>query len=319
MNHELEILVVDDELPVRKVMRRILQEDGYKVTTAADGAEGLLKFQQNPVPIVFTDIYMPKMSGIELLQKLKQHPKDPQVIMMTGYASTESAISTLRAGAYDYILKPFEDNDVIISTVRRAASRVRLQDETQRLMEMLKQKTESLETANANLIRLATHDSLTGLYNHRYFLERLVSEINRSERYIKRFSMLFIDLDYFKIYNDTHGHLKGDQLLRSLSIIFMDSFRQTDVVARYGGDEFVVILPETPKDQAIKLAAKLQRRVMKNPFAGIQTMPRQRISVTVGVAAFPQDGTSAEALLQCADQNMYAAKARKHLLDNTIG
>ncbi len=295
-------------------MRRVLKKEGFDVTTAANGAEALVEFQKASNPIIFTDIYMPEMTGIELLEKVKQHHSDTQVIIMTDYASTESAISTLRAGAYDYIMKPFEDINVISNTAHRAAQEVRLYQENRRLVEMLKRKTESLEAANANLKELATHDALTRLCNHHFFLKSLLAEIHRSERYDKVFSLLFIDLDNFKIYNDANGHLQGDQLLRSISLIFLESFRKTDIVARYGGDEFVVILPETSNQQAQMLAAKLYSRVIAHPFPGIRAMPGTRISVSIGSATFPQDGAIADELIQCADKAMYAAKKKQHLL-----
>jgi diguanylate cyclase (GGDEF)-like protein len=311
MDQTLRLLVVDDKEIIRTTITQVLEDDGYEVVTASNGAEALETYKKEHFPLVITDIYMPKMTGIDLLAAIKEIDNTTQVIIMTSYASIDSAISTIRSGAYDYLIKPFEDIELISNVVRHAAEKVRLKQQTQHLIEMLKLKTEELEQSNAHLKSLATRDSLTGLYNHRYFQESLTAELNRAKRYQRPFSLLFIDLDYFKQFNDANGHLDGDKLLIELSNLFMDSFRKTDVVCRYGGDEFAVILPEASKQRAHMLAAKLHAQVADHPFNGREVMPESRVTVSIGTATYPDDETDTEGLLRQADEVMYTAKKNR--------
>lgn len=311
MAQTLRILVVDDKEIICSTLRQVLEEDGYAVTTAGNGAEALALYKEENFPIVITDIYMPQMTGLELLTAIKQIDNNSQVIVMTSYASIDTAISTLRAGAYDYLTKPFEDIELVSKVVRNAAEKIRLEEDANHLVEMLQQKTEQLEAANSHLRKLAARDGLTGLYNHRYFQESLTAELHRANRYERPFSLLFIDLDYFKNYNDTLGHLKGDKLLTDLANLFTESFRRTDIICRYGGDEFAVILPETSKQETRSIAAKLHEQVANHPFQGCEALPRNQVTISIGFATYGEDGTTAEDLLHHADQIMYAAKKNR--------
>ena len=317
---DFRILVVDYEGAMRRRLAHVLDADGFEVTLAANGAEALQLHEQLPFALVFIDIALHDISGTQLLKALKAPDPDTQVVVMTRYASLDTALAVLRAGAYDYLTKPFEDIGHVTATARRAIEKVRLKRENSGLIEALKLKTEQLQEANRQLKHLATHDELTGLYNHRYFQERLGEEINLARRYQKRFALLFIDLDYFKIYNDTNGHQAGDSLLKELAVQFMAGLRKTDVVARYGGDEFGVILPETPLSKAQLIAEKLCTRVAHYPFKGCEGMPGKRVTISVGCGVFPQHGNSANALLKHADKELYGIKRERLIngLSSTI-
>jgi diguanylate cyclase (GGDEF)-like protein len=199
----------------------------------------------------------------------------------------------------------------VSNVVRRAAEKIELEWKTDRLIEMLKQKTEQLEKSNAQLHSLAIRDNLTGLYNHRYFQESLKAELNRAQRYQRQFSLLFIDLDYFKTYNDTQGHLRGDRLLIDLSNLFLTCFRKSDIICRYGGDEFAVILPETSRQKACITAATLHARVADHPFYGREAMPHGRVTASIGFATYPDHDADVEGLLHHADRFMYEAKKNR--------
>jgi diguanylate cyclase (GGDEF)-like protein len=188
--------------------------------------------------------------------------------------------------------------------------RIDLLRENERLMHQLKIKTQALEKANAKLHNFAINDGLTGLNNRRHFQECLVAEIDLCERYEDYFALLFLDLDYFKIYNDINGHMEGDALLQTLAQLFLKAFRKTDTVARYGGDEFAVILPKTTMTQAVQLGEKVSRQVAVYPFDGIDGMPEKKITISVGCAAYPHDGTTADELLRWADDMLYKVKRR---------
>lgn len=311
MAEKPRILVIDGEIRYRRVLSKMLEDGGYAVTACANALEALDIYTQRPFPLVITDVEISGMTGIELLQQIKESNVFTEIIVMNNYASLNTAIAAMRSGAYDYLVKPFKDREVICNTAHRALEKVKLQKQNQNLIEALKQHNRVLEAANSRLRKLATHDDLTGLFNHRHFQDRLKSELERAQRYPERFSILFIDLDHFKTYNDTNGHLEGDRLLKELSALFMLSFRKTDMVARYGGDEFVVILPETPKEQARKIAAKLHERVARYPFNKCDSMPHQCITVSIGMASFPEDGTNADTLLHHADQMLYHGKKKR--------
>ena len=302
------ILVVDDEESIRSVLSQVLDEDGFEVTEAASGEAALELFQKQPFYLVISDIVMPGINGLELLAKIKELNPDTQVIIMTSYASLDTAVSALRSGAYDYIFKPFEDLDVISAAARRAAEKIRLITENQTLIKRLTNKTVALEKANETLKKLAVRDGLTGLYNHRYFQEDLAHALLRAGRYKRIFSLIFLDVDHFKSYNDTHGHTMGDKLLRTIAQILKKSLRKSDLIARYGGDEFVISLPETAKDQTRNVAEKICKYVRNYPFPGRETQPLGKISLSIGVAAFPEDGTDGSALIHSADQALYQAK-----------
>lgn len=305
------ILIIDGEERIRRILEKLLEGSGYNVTVKSSGADALAAHIQKPFPVVITDIEIPDMTGIELLNLIKDRNQLTEVIVMNSYASLDTAIRAMRAGAYDYLVKPFKDREIICNIANRALEKFKLQRQNLNLIEALKQHNKALETTNAQLKKLATHDDLTSLFNHRYFQERLRMELNRSKRYPKPFSILFIDLDHFKIYNDTNGHLAGDRLLKTLARLFMKSFRKTDMVARYGGDEFVVLLPETPRKLAHFIAAKLHERVANFSFPNCESMPGKRITISIGLATCPEHGTTPNALLHHADQMLYHGKTER--------
>jgi diguanylate cyclase (GGDEF)-like protein len=179
------------------------------------------------------------------------------------------------------------------------------------------ERTHELAEANARLGQLAVTDGLTGLYNHRHFHERLSLEVERSQRGGRPVSLLMIDVDHFKAYNDTYGHPAGDEILRQLAQVLTAERRVNDVVARYGGEEFAVILVDASKFTAAKIAEKLREDVFGHEFPrrprqdgrdGREGRDGSRISISVGVATFPDDAGDPEALVRAADAALYAAK-----------
>jgi len=304
----IRILVSDDDESLRSVLKQVLSIDGYEVTLAASGEEALAAFNKEPYPLIITDIRMGKMSGITLLQEVKRLRPDTQVIIITSNATVDTAITAIQGGAYDYLVKPFEDIALISSVARRAVEKIRLTEENKSLIEKLKQKNEELEHVNRILKELTIRDGLTGLYNHRYFQENLAMEILRSKRYARTFSLVFLDVDFFKRYNDTHGHLHGDAVLVALSKLLIAGLRKTDVAVRYGGEEFVLLLPETSKEYAFTVAGTLREKIAAHPFPGRETQPQEKVTVSMGIAAFPEDGSDGSTLLHHADKALYQAK-----------
>ena len=304
----MDLLVVDDEETLRSVVSQVLSADGFEVDEAASGEEALESFRSKSHSLIITDIRMGGMSGIDLLTAIKQHNPDTQVVIMTSHASLDTALTALRAGAYDYLIKPFESLDLISAVAGRAAEKARLVAQNRELVEQLKRANEELQEANVILKEMAIRDGLTSLHNHRYFQEAFAQELSRSKRYQKSCSVIFIDVDNFKIYNDTNGHPEGDKLLKTLSQILMSHLRGSDLAARYGGEEFVLLLPETSKEAALRIAEGLRAKVEEEPFAGGEKQPLKRVTISVGVACYPEDGQDGREVLTFADQLLYKAK-----------
>jgi diguanylate cyclase (GGDEF)-like protein len=302
------VLVVDDEESVRGLLREVLSIEHHEVTTAASAEEALELHRADPFPLVVTDIRLGGMTGIVLLHELRKLSPETQVIMMTSYASLDTAVLSMRAGAYDYLIKPFEDVDIVTLVVKRAIEKIRLIVENRVLVEQLKQSNSHLIEMNRTLQELAYRDGLTGLYNHRNFQESLTVEIERSKRYQKQFSLIFLDVDNFKQYNDRNGHVKGDSLLQALAGLITQHIRSADFAARYGGEEFVILLPETGLDGAIQYAEKLRTMIEMHPFDGREQLPTGRVTVSMGISVFPHDGVDATHLIHRADEALYAAK-----------
>lgn len=308
MDYEARILVVDDEESIRGVVSDALAEKGLHIDEASSGETALEAIKQNKYQLVMTDIRMDGMDGIVLLQRSKTISPNTEVIIMTSHASMETAISALRFGAYDYLVKPFEDISLVSAAAHRALEKVWLTEENKSLMEKLAIQNKKLARVSRFLKELAFRDGLTGLYNHRYFHESLKEGVLRAVRHGRPLSAMLIDVDHFKTYNDAHGHPAGDRLLKSLAKLITSRMRKSDVAARYGGDEFVALLYETEKDDAKEVAESLLGLVAKHPFEGGQTQPLGRVTLSIGVSAVSGDLDDASALLQRADEALYEVK-----------
>jgi diguanylate cyclase (GGDEF)-like protein len=189
--------------------------------------------------------------------------------------------------------------------VNRMASA--LQHERENLERLVAERTHELQELNARLERLAVTDGLTGVFNHRRFHESLHAELARSERHKRPMAVLMVDVDFFKKVNDSMGHPAGDELLRRMAEVLGKDLRQTDLIARYGGEEFGVLLPETTKSEAMQVAERM-RGAVEDKLNGSQMNWPARVTVSIGVATFPEDGRAAEQLLLAADQALYIAK-----------
>ncbi|MDH4274412.1 MAG: diguanylate cyclase [Gammaproteobacteria bacterium] len=303
------ILVVDDDAPIREMIAEVLTDCAYSVELAFNAENALEKFKVEKFDLAIVDIRLGGMNGVDLLREIKKISPNTHVIIITSYASMESAIAVLKEGAYDYLIKPFEDMELIVSAVRRAMDNLHLFKEKEQLVEMLKQRNAELERANVRLSELAVLDGLTGLYNHRHLQETLAKELARATRHSRDLSVVFIDVDHFKNYNDTHGHQAGDFVLKALSEIMLHGVRKGDIVARYGGEEFVIILPETNSQEAGVVAEKIRLLIEKHPFTGKDTQPNGIVSVSIGVSSLSVSCASSSALLAAADSALYKAKS----------
>ncbi len=289
------ILVVEDDEIVRRLLLDTLSENGYSIETATNAKDALEKLNQKSFNAILTDIKMPDIDALELLRAVKTTHPDIPVIVMTDYGSKESAIASIRAGAYDYITKPI-DLDKLMIAIEHSLEKHKLEDQTKQLIE----KNERLES-------LVVRDSLTGLYNHKHLHEMLKIEFRRARRYHDPLSCMMIDIDHFKVVNDTYGHQFGDFVLTSLAKIFLSIIRDVDVVARYGGEEFFIILPKTSIEGAHALGEKIREAVHAHNFyyEGRSAI----ITISTGISnVSDRDVHGKDTLIQHADNALYEAK-----------
>ena len=304
----MNILVADDELAIRSLVGELLTDEGHVVTLAEDGEDALEKFKKEWHEIVFSDIRMPKMTGIELLGEIKKMTELTQFIIMTSHASVDNSIAALKKGAFDYILKPFDDLEVVVDAAKRAIANLSAIREQQYLLNTLSRQNQELGTLNKKFRELAIRDGLTGLFNHRHGEDRLADEVDRARKFNRDLSLLFIDLDNFKFFNDKHGHLAGDDVLHSLGKLMSGATRDSDTLARWGGEEFIIIAPETNEQQACQLAETIRKLVAEYAFPHADQQPLGHVSLSIGVATMSDGIANAEQLLKLADKAVYRAK-----------
>jgi diguanylate cyclase (GGDEF)-like protein/PAS domain S-box-containing protein len=182
--------------------------------------------------------------------------------------------------------------------------------ELQVIRNLYKEKLKEIEVMREEALRLSYTDDLTGIYNRRFFIEQLTLEVERQKRYPTPLSLLMVDIDYFKSYNDANGHLAGDQVLKAISILIQRGVRQTDIVARYGGEEFSAILINAGREKALEIAERVRRNVADTRFPNESAQPNNHLTVSVGVATFSSSISSLTDLIREADHALYRAKKR---------
>ena len=328
------ILCVDDEEGVLHALRQQLTARfGHEceIATATSATLALELFDElerdgEKVAVIIADQIMPGMKGVELLELIDRRSPTTTKILLTGQAGLEAVVSAInRANLNHYLAKPWDEASLRLA-VENLLRQYRLTEENQRLIATLSAKnqallemnreleakiharTHELAEANSRLTQRAVTDGLTGLFNHRHFPERLALDVERSGRNGLPLALLMIDVDQFKFYNDHHGHPAGDEVLRQLARLLSEGRRANDLVARYGGEEFSLILVDTAKFTAAKLAERIRERIAGHAFAHAAGQPNGRVSISIGVASFPDDAADAEALIGAADVALYQAK-----------
>jgi diguanylate cyclase (GGDEF)-like protein len=282
-----KILVVDDSHFNVKILSDILEAENYTVFSANNGFPVLEMAHTIQPDVILLDIMMPGIDGFEVCKILKNEyeVRDIPVIMVTARTDGKDIKRALEIGAFDYIKKPFDEIEVIA----RIQSALRLKG----LQDRLKS--------------LAMKDGLTGLYNHAVLVELLEKEVSKQRRSKGNLSFVMLDIDYFKKINDTYGHMAGDRILKDLSKILTSSVRKGDIVGRYGGEEFSIVLPGAIRDDAYNLCERIRSRVDEHEFSiGDQKV---KITISIGVFAHEFDDSSPETeIIQKADELLYKAK-----------
>ncbi len=335
----LPLLIVDDDPDIVRMLKTVLVRQ-HEVITAGDGNEAFDLLQKHTVAAVLADHMMPGLTGVELLNKaFDLQPAAARVLITASDRANVVKDAVNLAHVHRFVSKPLriaDLSDVVSGAIHEAnleTENARLvaelshrnaqlenaiamvQEQRERLEVEVAARTKELRDAVAELERLALRDGLTGLFNHRYFQEAVDAEIARAERHGHKVSLLFIDVDHFKNYNDRLGHPAGDRLLMRLSDLLVGrgnsygrSKRVSDIAARYGGEEFVLVLPETDKQGAIVTADRVRRTIANYEFENRDVQPRGYVSASIGVACFPEDGATKPLLIEAADRALYRAK-----------
>jgi two-component system cell cycle response regulator len=287
------ILVAEDSLVVRAVLRRHLEGQGYSVVEAVDGDSALRACHEAKPDVVLLDIEMPGLDGYQVLAALKADPElsEVPVVFLTGRTSTEDIVEGLRLGAHDYLRKPFEASELIARV--SAAVRVKtLQDELRR--------------RNAELDLISRVDPLTALFNRRHLRECLHQVVSSAQRHGSPASVLMLDIDRFKLINDSIGHEGGDAVLCEFATRLQRVMRDEDVGGRWGGEEFLAVLPMTDLEGALAVGRRLCASVAEEPFS-LREGGELKVTVSGGCAV--SDLGDADDLLRRADAALYEAKA----------
>ena len=310
------VLVVEDDDTARFLVRASLEHSGLAVEEATNGREGVAAFERLRPDLVLLDVLMPEMDGFAACAAIRSLPGGElvPVLMMTGLDDVDSIRQAYLSGATDFTSKPIHGTILghraryLIRAGKAFGDLHRAETENRALLQALSRKNEELERFNESLWDQATRDGLTGLYNYRYFQEALSREIARSSRHGKTLSLILLDVDSFKKYNDEHGHQMGDDVLRGIGEILLRRVRKSDVAARYGGEEFVVLLTEVGREHGTQIAEALREAIAGHPFHGRETQPRGVLTASFGMAIYPEDGTELTSLIREADRAMYRAK-----------
>jgi diguanylate cyclase (GGDEF)-like protein len=325
----MSVLCVDDEVGNLDLLQRALGRR-YHVVTAASGNEAVEILRRQPIAIVLADFRMPGMDGADLLALAAEVQPTARRVVVTGFPEAERLVSAFTAGRLHYIVtKPWRPTE-LVQLVDQLAHTYQLEQDNQRLALELRSKERQLESAldarpttQIPAIQDAFRDPLTGLYNHRAFQERLREEVARAQRYSQPLALLFADVDGFGAINADLGFKAGDEILRRLALILSDAespgrMRSSDIVARFSGEEFVALLPETTKAGALTKAMRVRDAVQQAEMPAAK-----RVTISVGVAALPDDAVTAEQLLAAAETALKGAKkagaGRVHFFDTADG
>jgi diguanylate cyclase (GGDEF)-like protein len=287
---EAEILIVDDEEGLRLSMQEFVTMSGFKTYMAASAEEALAMLDERQVDVVITDIILPGMDGLELTDAIKKD-YNIDVIVLTGYSGDYSYEEAISKGASDLVFKPIRFEELILR-LKRVLKERKLTNERLQMLEKLK--------------KLSITDALTNLYNSRHYYNQLKSEVDRSTRYSHPLTMLILDIDHFKDYNDSYGHLEGDKVLMRLGQVIKLLLRKMDSAYRYGGEEFTVILPETDSEEAITVAQRIRKAIKEivfTPEPGKNTF----ITISIGMTAYSPSEELAD-FIQRADKALYGSK-----------
>jgi diguanylate cyclase (GGDEF)-like protein len=301
----MDILVADDDRVTALKLQRSLEKLGHQVTVAGDGAEAWRHVRDGRVSLLISDWMMPELDGLELCRRVRARTAATYtyLILLTARDSREDRLEGLEAGADDFLSKPLDTGE-LAARLRVAQRILEMHDQLRSHAAQLAELHAALEVRNALLAERAATDGLTGLHNLRQFDESLRAALSFAERHAQPLSLVLLDVDHFKLYNDAFGHQAGDEVLRRVADLLRTDARTHDLVARYGGEEFAVILPATDTVGACAASERLRVAIAEWPW------PLRPVTASFGVATTTSPIADAARLIEEADQALYHSKTR---------
>lgn len=300
----MKILIAEDETVSRRVLKMTLESWGHEVIEACDGAVAWHVLQSPDAPqFAILDLTMPEMDGISVCRHVRQDQNATPVyiILLTSKSSKSDIVNGLEAGADDYVTKPFDADEL--------HARVKVGIRIVELQLSLAQRVAELEHAQETLRNLSLTDDLTGLYNRRGFFALADQHLKTARRAKRQVSLIYIDMDDLKVINDTHGHKEGSNALQEIADVLRSTFRSSDIMARIGGDEFVILETYTERTEAQNSVARLQDNLRQR---NVESARDYDLSLSIGVALVDSDDSlTIEALLTRGDGLMYEEKRNK--------
>ncbi|MFH1753910.1 MAG: diguanylate cyclase [Candidatus Omnitrophota bacterium] len=291
---DINILLVEDDAVISSELKEVFELDGYGATAVNKIRFAKEELKKRFYNIVLSDLRLPDGTGLDVLKEAKDINEETIVMIFTAYASLDSSLNALENGVFAYFQKPLSIDDIKVH-MRRAIAMQQLSLENRALLSRLKE--------------LSLKDPHTELYNYRYLKERLAQEIKTSIRTALPLSLIMIDIDYFKSINDVYGHQYGDQILKDFAKFIKRLVRGSDIVTRYGGEEFIIILPNTDRSGANVLAGRIMDSLRKHIFDPQERAVRLRVSLGISFYSLEGDGAKSEyTLINAADKAMLMAK-----------
>jgi diguanylate cyclase (GGDEF)-like protein len=301
----LKVLFVEDNQEAREAFLDLLNNFFDEIIVAVDGEEGFKKFQAEPFDLVISDIRMPNADGIEMSKNIRSMDCTVPIIITTAHQESDLLLKSIEVGISAYLLKPINFKNlekVIKQTCEKIYYFKRTQEYEHSLEQLVKERTQELELTKNRLQEMAHKDPMTNLYNRRYLHDISKTLFNISQREKKAFSILMIDIDRFKSINDQYGHMIGDSVIQLLADIFRDLIRASDIAIRFGGEEFIILLPNTEEEGAYEIASKIKNRVQNQ-----RTIVGFTVSIGVSKCNFSEN-TDINKLLHKVDEALYKAK-----------
>lgn len=304
----LRVLIVEDAESQRLILLKQVRTLGFDAVAATDGQDAADQLDDYRPHIIISDWFMPRMDGIDLcrLARSSNRGRLLYIILLTAHSDDDRLVEAFEAGADDFLAKPVNVRE-LEGRMRAAKRIITLQSELRRKIESLRELNSDLTDANRRLFDVAHHDVLTGLPNRRLMVEQLRQAWAGYQRRRKPFALALVDIDHFKYVNDHYGHDAGDKVLTRVAKILRRQIRAEDSVARFGGEEFLILMPDTDSDAAARLAERVRASIADERF--IDAGREWSVTVSVGVASAEQKTLSWESLFKAADVALYEAKA----------
>ena len=300
------VLIVDDNPENLRVLGELIESIGHESAFALNGRQAITFLEKEVPDIILLDVIMPEMDGYDVCSRLKKNERtaDIPIIFITARTEANDIVAGFESGASDYIAKPFNIAELKVRLENQLKIRT-FQKQLEVTNQILEEKNQALRIALGKLEKAALTDPLTGLWNRRAMYRRLRDEKERFDRGGKAFSVIIGDVDHFKTFNDNYGHDCGDFVLEAIADILEQNLRKQDTVSRWGGEEFLILLPETQIDGAYSKTESIREVLCNHPF--VFNEMTLHLSMTFGVVAFRM-GLSVEDCIKLADGALYEGK-----------